>query len=66
MYPDYLIYDEIKRKQQDAWEPVPLHVPLYMPYWPESEDEEGEDDKGEEKKGGVVIIDMNDYTELEL
>lgn len=65
MYPDYLIYDEIKRRDQDAWEPVPLHLPLYMPYLPEEEDRDRDDDKKEER-GGVTIIDVNDYTELEL
>lgn len=64
MYPDYLIYDEIKRREQDAWEPVPLQIPLYMPYMPEEEDAERDEEKKEDR--GVIIIDMNDYTELEM
>jgi hypothetical protein len=63
MYPDYLVYDEIKRRESKQWEPIPLELPLYQPYWPEKGDdeEEEEDVKGER---GVLIIDLIDYSEL--
>lgn len=61
MYPDVLIYDEIKRRQQKEWEPVPLELPLYQPYWPDPKDKE-ELEEEEPVERGVVIIDMNDYS----
>ena len=54
MIPDYLIIDEIRRRQEDAWEPEPLRLPLYVPHWPQHSEEE----EPEEPKSRVIIIDM--------
>lgn len=55
MIPDYLIIDEIRRRQEDAWEPEPLQLPLYVPHWPQRRAEEEE---AEEPASRVIIIDM--------
>ncbi len=66
---DALVYDElIKRREREAWEPVPLQLPLHSPARGPSrpiEDREEEDDDEAPRSSGVLIIDMNDYTELE-
>ena len=54
MIPDYLIIEEIRRRQQDTWEPEPLRLPLYTPQYPERQADEEE----EESKSRVIIIDM--------
>ena len=53
MIPDYLIIDEIKRRREDAWQPEPLHVPLYIPRCTVQSDE---DDAEPEPR--IIIIDM--------
>lgn len=60
--PDYIIYDELKRKRESAQrdEKRPqLEMPRYMPYWPESMNEEGasehEESIRDENRGEVVI-----------
>ena len=66
--PDYLIYDEIKRRREkDAWQPDHLEMPLYRPEIPrDSYVEESDTSKKSEeseppkKDRGVFIIDMND------
>jgi len=60
MIPDYLIIDEIRRRQQDQWQPEPLRLPLYVPHWPKEEEDEEED----ESSSRVIIIDMHAGTEL--
>ena len=64
MYPDYLVYDEIKRRENNQWEPVPLELPLYQPYWPEPDVEEEDEEDGKSDRG-VIIIDLIDYTEID-
>ena len=54
MIPDYLIIDEIRRRQEKQWEPEPLHLPLYTPQGSVSPEEEEEEDKSPK----VIIIDM--------
>ena len=51
--PDYLIIDEIRRRQEDQWEPEPLRLPLYVPQWPPR----SEDEDSDEPKSRVIIID---------
>jgi len=55
MIPDYLIIDEIRRRQEDAWEPEPLQLPLYVPHYPQGPEEE---EPEEEPSSKVIIIDM--------
>ncbi|MEZ4460476.1 MAG: hypothetical protein R3E66_12280 [bacterium] len=61
MIPDYLIYDELKRRREEAeWEPQPLHLPLYSPEIleaPRYEEDDTTPDSDSDR--GVVIIDMN-------
>lgn len=65
---DVLVYDELKRREREAWEPVPLQLPLHSPARTPSrpfiEDPEDDDDEAP-RSSGVLIIDMNDYTELD-
>lgn len=54
MYPDHLIYDELKR-QRNEWQPEPLELPLYIPnYEPRREQNENEI----ESEPNIIIIDM--------
>lgn len=64
--PDYLIYDEIKRRRErEAWTPERLEVPLYRPE-PELDrappDRPAPEGDPRAPKRGVVIIDMNDWS----
>lgn len=63
MIPDYLIYDELKEREENRRDSglQPLHLPLYQP---DPEDwhrrREEEDSQNEEtSERGVIIIDMN-------
>lgn len=63
--PDYLIYDEIKkRREKEAWQPERLEMPLYRPEIRRDplEDEDAEDEKCSNDRG-VFIIDMNDLVD---
>ena len=66
MYPDYLGYDEVERRDRNSWEPVPLHLPLHEPRRQYPGEEEEEDEENTSRDRGVTIIDMNDYTEVDL
>lgn len=57
MIPDYLIIDEIRRRQDEAWEPEPLQLPLYVPHWPQRAPDEEESDEPT-TSSRVIIIDM--------
>jgi len=61
MIPDYLIYDELKRRREETqWEPEPLHLPLYSPDNYEKSKPETDSDKDQtESERGIVIIDMD-------
>ncbi|MFA5624363.1 MAG: hypothetical protein WC966_04835 [Bradymonadales bacterium] len=62
MIPDYLIIDEIRRRRERAWEPEPLHLPLYVPdAYPEPH---REDRPEPTPSNGVIIIDMNNYERI--
>ena len=61
---DYVLYQMLEKLRQESREQRPaleLPLPVYMPYWPERPTEEPE----QEKSRGVVIIDMNDYSEVD-
>lgn len=64
--PDYLIYDEYKKREENRREDglQPLHLPLYQPdvdpTWPHRDDESQDD----ESERGVIIIDMNTGMEI--
>lgn len=59
MLPDYIIYDELRRRKEleeaDRHRPH-LEVPQYIPYWPDELDNETDDD--EERDRSVIIIQM--------
>ena len=58
--PDYIIYDELRRRRQQDEDERPrpqLEIPRYVPNWPESEaDDESEEE--DETDRGVIIIQM--------
>lgn len=63
MIPDYLIYDELKEREQNRRDNglQPLHLPLYQPEpedWRRRQEEESSNDE-ETSERGVIIIDMN-------
>ncbi len=66
MIPDYLIIDEIRRRRERAWEPEPLHLPIYVPECPDTpRDENTNTQKDSDKNNnGVIIIDLNNYTRI--
>ena len=60
MLPDYIIYDELRRREKldEVEQHRPhLEVPRYIPYWPDPERNE-EDEEDKERERGVVIIQM--------
>ena len=69
MIPDYLIYDEIKRRrtERERDQRVQLEVPLYRPRLPISEPPKDDEDEGHDDSvdRGVFIIDMNDLFDEE-
>lgn len=65
LIPDYLIYDEIKkRREREASQQERLEMPLYRPEIPRHEPSEPSEVE-EESERGVFIIDMNDLIEVE-
>lgn len=64
--PDYLIYDEIKRRRQqeeaDTQRQKHLELPLYRPEPKTSPPPERD---SQESDRGVVIIDLNDWIDAE-
>lgn len=70
MIPDYLVFDELKHREERRREGElqPLHLPLYQPEMDEWRDRPEEDDhesESEAPKRGVIIIDMNTGLELD-
>ncbi len=63
--PDYIIYDEIKRRRERAWEPECLEMPPYRPNLPAPDEEVDEEEDPDEGARGVCIIDMNDLPDLD-
>ncbi len=63
--PDYLIYDEYKRREDRRDDGLqPLHLPLYQPEdrWEEPQQDSEEEENSER---GVIIIDMNTGVEID-
>ena len=61
---DYVLYQMLEKLRRESREQRPaleLPLPCHMPYWPEPPEEEAE--QGVSR--GVVIIDMNDYSEVD-
>lgn len=58
--PDYIIYDELKKRRERAGDRPRLEVPRYVPYWPESEEADGAEPDEEPSEGdrGEVTIPM--------
>lgn len=72
MIPDYIIYDELRRRRQQEeleQQPAVLELPLYTPeiaryYEEEREREERPDEPQDEQSDrGVVIIDIERWIE---
>ncbi len=62
---ELMIYEELKKMRNAGLEERPalrLPNPNQLPYWQREEPEEAE----KESVRGVVIIDMNDYTEVDV
>ena len=64
LIPDYLIYDEIKRRGEAERESglQPLHLPLYVPEL--GEEPSVAEENTDERDRGVIIIDMNSWEEV--
>ncbi len=62
MFRELVIYRELERlrREQTRSERPALQLPLPAPYWPEEEERDADESRG------VVIIDMEDYTEVEV
>ncbi|RAL23687.1 hypothetical protein DL240_05880 [Lujinxingia litoralis] len=58
MLSDQIIYDELKRQRESAWQPEALRLPLHIPRHHDTPEEH--DEEAEESSSGVIIIDMND------
>jgi hypothetical protein len=70
MYRAYVIEQELEKLRREHQRQQPLALELPMPLYrparePEPEPDEDDNDEGDETPRGVVIIDMNDYTEVE-
>ena len=57
--PDYLIYDEIRRRRDSVVEREHLELPLYNPQMP-ARPTPSEEPREEKSERGPMIIDMND------
>ena len=55
--PDYIIFDELKRKREEAIrdDRPQLEVPRYMPMWPDEPVTEEEETEEKSERGEVVI-----------
>lgn len=58
--PEYLVYDELRRREEAERDGglVPLHLPLYYPDFDERPEERPQEEETDAPRG-VVIIDMN-------
>ncbi len=66
--PDYLIIDEIRRREEKSWQPETVQLPLPCYDMPDRDEEypsrsypNTEKPKNIKKQNGVIIIDMNTY-----
>ena len=60
--PDYLIIDEIRRREEKSWEPETIQLPLPSYEIPDEDCEyprRKRPDPPKPKNNGVIIIDMN-------
>lgn len=66
--PDYLIIDEIRRREENSWQPETLQLPLPSYEMPEDDLEypsrQEPQKKDKSNKNGVIIIDMNSYKRI--
>jgi hypothetical protein len=67
--PDYLIIDEIRRREERSWEPETLQLPL--PAYDIPDEKQNYPNRQTPKKpekpiknNGVIIIDMNTYRRI--
>ncbi len=65
--PDYLIIDEIRRREEQSKHPDLLRLPLPNYDMPDIPPETAPERRPENppKKGGVIIIDMNSYKRID-
>ncbi len=65
--PDYLIIDEIRRREEKSWEPESIQLPLPSYEIPDEDVEyhrKKRPDAPKPKNNGVIIIDMNTYRRI--
>lgn len=66
--PDYLIIDEIRRREEKSWEPETLQLPLPAYDIPDEKKEypnrQPIPPEKPVKNNGVIIIDMNTYRRI--
>jgi hypothetical protein len=68
MSTEYFIWQELERmrRQEQSAGPISLELPSPLPYWEEpSVDAEDSDDAEDEPRRGVIIINMEDWVEIE-
>lgn len=60
--PDYLIIDEIKRREEKKWQPETQQIPLYIPELPEDNGSDvpkpKEEDERYKRENGAIIISL--------
>ena len=60
--PDYLIIDEIKRREEKKWQPETHQIPLYIPDSPEPRKKPDHPTRSEDthirKENGAIIISL--------
>ncbi len=58
--PDYLIIDEIKRREEKKWQPESQQIPLYIPDSPEPQNHDNpkSDDKRHKRENGAIILNL--------
>lgn len=58
--PDYLIIDEIKRREEKKWQPETHQIPLYIPSTPEPREPErpASQKPGIKKENGAIVINL--------
>lgn len=66
--PDYLIIDEIRRREENTWQPDTLQLPLPAYDIPDEKKEypypQSKKPEKPTKNNGVIIIDMNTYQRI--
>lgn len=66
--PDYLIIDEIRRREEKSWQPETIQLPLPSYDMPDEDVEyptrKPPKQDTPKKNNGVIIIDMNSYQRI--